>query len=128
MPLPRTLARINRKVTNPVLGTFAGWLYPFAIIEHRGRKSGRVYRIPVVAFRRRGGWVFALTYGASADWVQNVLAAGHARLKSGGTWHELTAPRLVTGAQSQRMVPLVVRPILALIDATECLAMEDAAA
>src|SRR5262249_1796055 len=52
MALPRALARFNRLVTNRVLGVVAPWMPPFAVVVHRGRSSGRVYRTPVWAFRR----------------------------------------------------------------------------
>ena len=114
MPLPKTLARINRRITNPITRRFAGWLPPFAIVEHRGRRSGRQYRTPVFAFPATDGWVVALTYGAHADWVENVLAAGGCRLKARGRWRDLTSPCLLNGAEWRRLVPPILRPVLAL--------------
>jgi deazaflavin-dependent oxidoreductase (nitroreductase family) len=99
MPLPHTLARINRRATNPIVRRFAGWLPTFTIVEHRGRRSGRRYETPICAFRRADSWIIALTYGAQADRVANVLAAGGCRLKARGRWHALVAPRLVQGAE-----------------------------
>jgi hypothetical protein len=40
--------------------------------------------------------VFVLVYGSDSDWVQNVLAAGGARLTVDGRDIELASPRLVT--------------------------------
>src|SRR5919198_2640586 len=105
MPLPKTLARITRRITNPITRRFAGCLPPFAIVEHRGRRSGRQYRTPVFAFPATGGWVVALTYGARADWVENVLAAGGCPLKGRGRGRELTSPLLSERAQWRRPVP-----------------------
>ena len=34
MQFPQGLARFNRHVTNPVQRMWAGWLPPFAIVEH----------------------------------------------------------------------------------------------
>jgi hypothetical protein len=50
MQLPQGLARFNRHVTNPIQRMWAGWLPPFAILEHVGRRSGTPYRTPVNAF------------------------------------------------------------------------------
>jgi len=61
MPLPKALARFNRRVTNRVMPRVAGWTPGFAIIEHAGRKSGRRYRTPVNAFRDGATLTFALT-------------------------------------------------------------------
>ena len=80
MPLPDRLATFNRSVTNRIVRTFAGHLPWFAIVVHRGRKSGRIYRTPVNAFGIDDGFVIALTYGPDRDWVKNVLAAGRCGL------------------------------------------------
>jgi len=41
MEFPQGLARFNRHVTNPVQRLWAGWLPPFGIVEHVGRRSGK---------------------------------------------------------------------------------------
>jgi deazaflavin-dependent oxidoreductase (nitroreductase family) len=117
MPLPRSLARFNRKVTNYVTRPFARWLPGFAVVEHAGRTSGRVYRTPVNAFRVEGGVAFALTYGR-ADWVKNVVHAGSATLHSRGRAYRITNPRIVTDPE-HRELPAFVRPILRRIGVEE---------
>src|SRR5262249_25971284 len=62
MHLPRFMRRVNRTFTNPVLGTIAWALPPLAIVGHVGRKSGRRYRNPVVAFPTATGFVIPMTY------------------------------------------------------------------
>lgn len=114
MPLPRSLARFNGVVTNRITGTFAGWMPGFAIVVHRGRVSGRVRRTPVNAFRYRGGWVLALTYGPDSQWVRNLLAAGGGGLVAGGRLRAVTRPRLVRDSR-RRMVPPPVRAALRLL-------------
>ena len=76
MPLPRGVARFNRRATNRVTRRIAGWIPGFAIVLHTGRRSGRTYRTPVNAFRGGDGYRIALTYGADSDWVRNVMDAG----------------------------------------------------
>jgi deazaflavin-dependent oxidoreductase (nitroreductase family) len=93
--LGRRIAHFNRRVTNRVTGPLAPWLPGFGVVVHSGRKSGREYRTPVNVFRHGGGYVIALTYGAEADWVRNVLAAGRATLLTRGGRLELTGPELV---------------------------------
>ena len=117
MPLPRSLARFNRKATNYVTRPFARWLPGFGVVEHVGRTSGRVYRTPVNAFRVDGGIGIALTYGR-ADWVKNVLHAGSATLHSRGRANAITNPRVVTDP-SHRDLPAFVRPILGWIGVDE---------
>jgi hypothetical protein len=77
------LARFGR-VPNRLVRTFAGRRFsPVAIVEHRGRRSGRRYRTPVLAFRAADGYFISLPYGAGRDWVRNVLAAGSCTLERG---------------------------------------------
>ncbi|MFF0813702.1 nitroreductase family deazaflavin-dependent oxidoreductase [Rhodococcus sp. NPDC003318] len=92
MPLPRRLARFNRVVTNRIALPVAGWLPGFAIVLHRGRRSGRLYRTPVSCFRYGPGYRFALTYGRESDWVRNVVAAGHVDIATRGRLVTLTEP------------------------------------
>ena len=121
MPLPDRLAWINRRVTNPVMGTFAGRLPPFAIVVHRGRRSGREYRTPVWAFRAGDGFVVALTYGAERDWVRNVIAQGGCGLIRGGRDLALSDPTLLSGRDGLRLLPGPVRPVLRLLGVDEFL-------
>src|SRR5689334_5270100 len=60
---PRVLRRVNRVFTNPLLGTIAWVVPPLALLHHRGRRTGRTYRTPVVAFRSARGFVVPMTYG-----------------------------------------------------------------
>jgi deazaflavin-dependent oxidoreductase (nitroreductase family) len=120
MPLPRWLARFNRGGTNRVTGRFAGKVPWFAIVIHKGRRSGRTYRTPVNIFRSNDGFVVALTYGSGRDWVKNVLAAGGCQIEYRGSTVRLTDPRLVMDKR-QRTVPAVIRPFLAAMGVTEFL-------
>jgi hypothetical protein len=72
----RWVAAFNLAVTNRITSRFAARLSGFGILTHVGRKSGRVYRIPVNVFRVSEGFLIALTYGRDSEWVKNVVAAG----------------------------------------------------
>ncbi len=119
MPLPRAVGRFNKVATNRVTGLVAGRLPGFGIVEHRGRRSGRVYRTPVNVFRRPGGFVVALTYGR-ADWVENVLAAGGAQLRTRGRTHDLRNPRVVVDP-ARAGLPAFVRGVLRRLDVDQFL-------
>jgi deazaflavin-dependent oxidoreductase (nitroreductase family) len=122
MPLPRSLASFNRRVTNKISRLVAGRLPGFGIVTHVGRRSGREYRTPVNAFRRGDEYVFALTYGRVSDWVRNVEAAGGCTMQTRGRIVRLTTPRRFTDP-TRSPVPRPVRPILRLIDVDEFLAL-----
>lgn len=125
MPLPKTLARFNRVVTNPVLGHVAGRLPGFATVTHTGRRSGRQHRTPVNLFRSGDGYVIALTYGADAQWVRNVQAANGCEILTRGKRIRLVDPRIVRDPR-RRSVPLPVRPILGAIGVDDFLILQRA--
>ena len=91
MPYPRWLARLNRRVFNPK--EVRRGVRP--VLIHVGRSSGTTYRTPLDAHPLTDGYLFIPRYGPRTDWLQNVLAAGAARLAIGGKEIELEAPRLV---------------------------------
>ena len=109
MPLPKRLARFNLVVTNRVLGPLARRLPGFAVVHHVGRRSGRRRATPVNLFRSGDDYVIALTYGADAQWVRNVLAAGAVDVETRGRVVHLRDPRLTRDAS---LVPRPVRAIL----------------
>jgi deazaflavin-dependent oxidoreductase (nitroreductase family) len=113
MPLPRSVARFNRVVTNRVFAPLAGRLPPWVIVEHTGRRSGRRYHTVVWAFPYgRGDLVMALTYGPGADWVRNVLATQACRVKWRGRWRSFTRAELLQGEAGLRLLPALLRPSL----------------
>ena len=123
MPLPKTLARFNRVVTNPILGHAAKRLPGFAIVRHVGRRSGREHNTPVNLFRSGDFYVIALTYGSDAQWVRNVRAAGGCDVLTRGQRIALADPRIVCDRR-RRHVPPPVRPLLAAIGVDEFMLLE----
>ena len=95
MAWSRRLARFNKKVTNRIQGLWAPYLPPWAVIVHKGRRSGREYRTPVLAKRSGPTLEVVLFYGERADWVRNVLAAGGAGVVRAGRPAGLVDPRVV---------------------------------
>jgi deazaflavin-dependent oxidoreductase (nitroreductase family) len=122
MPIPRGIARFNKRVTNRITGKFAGWMPGFAIVTHTGRRSGRTYRTPVNVFRDGERYVFALTYGTESDWVKNVLAAGRCEIETRRRTVALVAPQRFADP-ANRLIPAPARWILALLSVHEFLAM-----
>jgi deazaflavin-dependent oxidoreductase (nitroreductase family) len=123
MPLPPAVAKINRVITNPITRQFAGRVPPFAIVAHRGRKSGAIYRAPIMAFPAEDGFVIALTSGPGTDWVRNVLAAGGCALEYRNQRIELTDPKLLQGPSGAASLPGPVRFALRLLHVDEFLSL-----
>jgi deazaflavin-dependent oxidoreductase (nitroreductase family) len=86
MKLSRGAARFNRLVTNRIQGLYAWLLPPWAVILHRGRRSGRHYRTPLFAFRRDRTLIIALLYGQESDWLRNLRAGGGQVIRAGRTF------------------------------------------
>jgi deazaflavin-dependent oxidoreductase (nitroreductase family) len=95
MQFPRGVARFNKAVNNPVQGVYAWLLPPWAVILHRGRRSGRAYRTPVLAFRRGDTLIIALLYGTESDWLRNVCAGQGRVVRRGRTFDFVGGPRIV---------------------------------
>ncbi|WP_157121540.1 nitroreductase family deazaflavin-dependent oxidoreductase [Nocardia miyunensis] len=105
---PEWLDRIQTRYVNPVIRPLAPYLPWFAVVEHRGRKSGRTYSTPVNAFRFDGKLCVGLGHGRT-DWVKNVLAAGEAEVRSLGRRQRIVNPRIVDREDAGPGLPLVAR-------------------
>jgi deazaflavin-dependent oxidoreductase (nitroreductase family) len=92
----RLIARFNRHVTNRTQQLWATRLRHAAVIEHRGRNSGKTYQTPAMAFVEDGSLAVVLNYGEQSDWVRNVVAAGTAVVLHRGKRYTLSAPRIVS--------------------------------
>ena len=114
----------NRYV-NPITRHFAEWLPGFAIITYRGRKTGRVYHLPINIFRRQGAWVVFLTYGSGAQWVQNVLAQGGCEIRKRGRDIRLVDPELIVDP-TRSLVPRPIRFVGRIGRVTEFLRLHTA--
>jgi deazaflavin-dependent oxidoreductase (nitroreductase family) len=90
------LWRIARATTG-VARPFAGkrWNPVFAIVDHRGRKSGKTYATPVAARRIDRGFVIALAFGAHVDWHRNLLAAAGGTVRWRGVGYVVGAPQRI---------------------------------
>lgn len=97
---------VNRYI-NPITRPVAKKLPSFAILTHRGRKSGRTYRTPINVFRRGNDYFFFLTYGSDVQWVKNVLASGSCSIETRGRVVELVEPDLITDPELRPAPPHV---------------------
>jgi deazaflavin-dependent oxidoreductase (nitroreductase family) len=112
MHIPRFMRRVNRVFTNPLLGTIAWLLPPLAVVHHVGRKSGRQYRSPVVAFGSADGFVIPMTYGRDVDWARNIVHAGGCELEQLGRRVALRNPRMVEFNAARARLPPALRALL----------------
>jgi deazaflavin-dependent oxidoreductase (nitroreductase family) len=85
------------KFTSPATMPLAGkrWNPIFAVMEHRGRRSGRSYATPVAARRVVGGFIISLAFGAQVDWYHNLLSAGGGTIRWRGEAYPISAPERI---------------------------------
>ena len=92
----RVVRGFNRAVVNPRMLATAGTPGAYAsVIRHVGRTTGRAYQTPVVAEPTDDGFVIALPYGTTANWVKNVLANGSATIVDEGATYRVDQPEVV---------------------------------
>jgi len=74
--LRNTLLTVLKYTLNPLTSRVAHSSFgPFAIVQHVGRRSGKIYETPIIAIPVEDGFVIELSYGHGVDWHKNVLAA-----------------------------------------------------
>jgi deazaflavin-dependent oxidoreductase (nitroreductase family) len=103
-PLPewRGPAWLRRFVTfrfDPLvtrLGLVGGRRSPWAMLEHVGRKSGTVYRTPILPYIASDHVLVPLPYGRGVQWLRNIQAAGHCRVQLHEEVLELDEPQVLT--------------------------------
>jgi deazaflavin-dependent oxidoreductase (nitroreductase family) len=98
----RAALGVTAPILNPVVRALAGRRhFPlFAVIRHRGRRSGRWYATPVAARPTPEGFVVPLTFGNQADWFRNLEAAGGV-VRWKGEDYPVADPRIVDWAAAQ---------------------------
>lgn len=124
MPIPKAIARFNKRVTNRLFLLFAGRFPPFAVVNHRGRRSGRGYRTPVLAFPSPEGFVFALTYGRNVDWAKNLAASDGGSLQYKGEEIAVHGVRFAEIGDVEAVFPFWVRLPLNVISVRQCVTVE----
>jgi deazaflavin-dependent oxidoreductase (nitroreductase family) len=85
------------KLTSPLARQLAGrrWFPLWAVLRHRGRRTGQEYAIPVAVMVTPHTFVIGLPWGPTTNWAQNVLAAKGCTLRWKGVDYQVTDPQLV---------------------------------
>lgn len=104
-----------QKCVNPCVLPCAKRVWPYGVLEHTGRRSGRAYRSPVVAFTLGDDAIIPLPFSAAVDWCRNTLAAGRCTLRQRGSVLQLGSPELVDRTTALPAFPAPVRAAIRLI-------------
>ena len=110
---PRWVIRGSAPLALAVAGR--RWFPLFAVLHHRGRRSGTSYATPIalVPTRSKAIFLIGLPWGRKTNWAGNVLAAGGATLTWKGAEHAATDPRLIDGAAAAALAKPLFRPVIA---------------
>jgi deazaflavin-dependent oxidoreductase (nitroreductase family) len=108
MVFPLPVHRLQVKYVNPAVKRVARFLPTFAMIEHRGRKSGKPYET-VVNVHRKGNTIAVVLGHGKADWVKNVVAAGEADMHLFRRDVHIVNPRVVPAGTDDPGLPVLAR-------------------
>jgi deazaflavin-dependent oxidoreductase (nitroreductase family) len=78
---------------------------PFSILQHTGRKTGRLYQTPVITTTIGETIIIALTYGEKVDWLRNILAQGGCNIFFGNKWWHASHPAVIGADSAYSMLP-----------------------
>lgn len=104
MPWPRAFRPVHSLI-NPVALTVAGRCGSLVDLEHVGRNSGAIRHTPLRAFRSGNHVVVGANFGRESQWVRNVMAGCHARMRMRGQTLLLSNPQLVDLSDAAGMIP-----------------------
>ena len=104
-PVLLRVVRFVGRLTRPLAGRrfFPLW----AVLHHRGRRSGREYAVPVGVRVTADGYFIALPFGERTQWVHNVVAAGGCTLRWRGEDLVMADPTIVGNDKAASAFPLV---------------------
>ena len=96
---PRSATRLFNRLVLLLAGT--RFLPLYGVIEHRGRRTGNVFRTPVVVRPTADGFVVPMPWGERTDWYRNVRAAGECVIRWKGRDYPLAQPEVVDAATAR---------------------------
>ncbi|WP_314503730.1 nitroreductase family deazaflavin-dependent oxidoreductase [uncultured Microbacterium sp.] len=109
---PRSLVKATEPIANALAGRrgFPLW----ALIHHRGRKSGTQYQTPVAIIPTIDPnlVLIGLPWGPKTNWARNTVAAGIADLTWKGARQSVTSPRIIDPAAAAALARPLFRPIV----------------
>ncbi len=111
MPMPRSFRRVARAL-NPIVLPIARRMPPLAVVHHVGRKTGRQYENPVMAFETEDGWIVSLAYGSDVQWARNLDQASGGELTRSGRTFRVSAVRAIAWDRAAPSLPGWARGVL----------------
>ena len=91
--LLRAISRATAPISRPLAGH--RFLPLWAVLRHRGRRTGREYAVPVAIRATEEAFVIAIPFGERTQWVRNVVDAGGCTIRWQAAEHPATAPAII---------------------------------
>jgi deazaflavin-dependent oxidoreductase (nitroreductase family) len=106
------------KLTSPLARQLAGrrWFPLWAVLRHRGRRTGHQYAIPVAVLVTPRTFVIGLPWGPKTNWAQNVLAANGCTIRWKGIDYRVTDPKMVGTDVALRAAGHFERAVISRLD------------
>jgi deazaflavin-dependent oxidoreductase (nitroreductase family) len=111
------------RLLNPLVLLLAGTpLLPlYGVIEHRGRRSGKAFRTPVVVRPTSDGFIVPMPWGESTDWYRNVRAASQTVIRWKGRDYPLVQPEVVDAAAAKAAFGAPISAMMARLNISHSL-------
>jgi deazaflavin-dependent oxidoreductase (nitroreductase family) len=107
------LGHITSPITVPIARS--GVVPLWGVVHHRGRRSGKEYRTPVVVLGTPAGLLLPLPYGSGTDWCRNLLATGTGVVHWRGADHEVSAPEVIDASTAAPTLSGLMRPLVRVL-------------
>jgi deazaflavin-dependent oxidoreductase (nitroreductase family) len=111
--------RLFNRVVLRLAGTRVLPLY--GVLQHRGRRSGKTFRTPVVVRPTVDGFVVPMPWGERTDWYRNVRAAGECMIRWKGRDYMLAQPEVIDVAAARDAFSGVQLRLMPRLGITRCL-------
>jgi deazaflavin-dependent oxidoreductase (nitroreductase family) len=93
LELLRAISRVTAPFSRPLAGH--RFLPLWAVLRHRGRRTGREYAVPVAIRATAEAFVIALPFGERTQWVRNVVDAGGCTIRWRAAEHPAVDPAII---------------------------------
>jgi deazaflavin-dependent oxidoreductase (nitroreductase family) len=113
------VTRVFNRFTMLLAGTRLLPLY--GMLVHRGRRSGKTFRTPVVVRPTSDGFIIPMPWGQGTDWYRNVRAAGECVVRWKGRAYPLVQPEVIDAATAAAAFSPVQQAGMARFGIKECL-------